>query len=71
MSKKTFLPDPDILRFWWVRTQNDYMAERTLEGDDELVEWCYQHNCTIHDDPLAFIKCYDKKTFALFKMFWV
>lgn len=65
---KRWVAQPAILTFFWDRTTNDKMADRQLEYDDELVEWCWQHNCTIDQ---TWIQCPDHATFTAFALRWM
>ena len=62
---KTWTSQENILHWFW--NKSIYDEYRVLEFDDELVEWCWQHNCTVHSD---YIVCPNKETFILFGLRW-
>lgn len=67
VSTKKWVGQKHILHWFWARTTDDLLAERTLQNDDILVEWCWQNNCEIEQE---WVKCPDKDTFILFGLTW-
>jgi len=65
---KRWVGQPHILHWFWRQTGADMIADRKLRHDDELVNWCWQHNCIMHD---RYIVCPDSKTYLLFALKWL
>ena len=66
--KRTWEYSPAIRTFFWNRTTYDRMLDRKLEADDEFVEWCWQHDCNIHE---TWVECPDEATATLFMLKWM
>lgn len=64
---KRWISQERILHWFWDISVNDILVNRKLENDDELVEWCWQHNCKIHN---TYIICPNKETFIMFGLRW-
>lgn len=65
--RKRWVPQQHILHWFWRRNGEDLVADRKLEHDDELVEWCSRYGCRIEN---AYVVCPDENTFLLFGLTW-
>lgn len=65
--RKRWVGQQHILHWFWRRNGLDVMEDRKLEQDDELITWCYQHGCAVHDH---YIVCPDSQTYLLFSLRW-
>ena len=62
MSKR-WVAQPDILHWFWDR--GFYDGARSLEEDDELVEWCWQNDCEM---GLAWVRCPNQEVYTMFAL---
>ena len=67
-KRKWVYNHPTKLCFYWERGAYDRMLNRSLEADDEFVEWCSQNYIQVHSD---WIECPDDETVLLFALRWV
>ena len=58
---------PNIKTFFWDRGFYDRMVDRTLEADDDFVEWCWQNDCNIDN---TWVEVPDERTATLFMLKW-
>jgi len=59
---------PTKLCCYWERGSYDRMLNRSLEADDEFVEWCFKHCIQLHQD---WVECPDEATMTLFVLKWM
>lgn len=65
--KRRWEYSPAIRTFFWERTTSDRLVDRKLEDDDDFVEWCWQHDCNVHE---TWVELPDEKTASLFLLRW-
>jgi hypothetical protein len=67
--KRTWiLNHPTALCFYWERNTYDRMLNRSLDADDEFIEWCYQNYIQVHHE---WVECPDEATMTLFVLKWM
>ena len=65
--KREWVYQPHIRTFFWVRNTNDRMFNRKLENDKEFADWCWEHDCNIHD---SWVEIPDEDTVTMFILRW-
>lgn len=63
-----WVAQPDILTWFWDRTNGDRMLGRRLEDNTELVLWCRDNDCGINS---SWVQCPDEETFLMFGLRWI
>ena len=65
--KRKWVYNPHIKTFFWDRGFYDRMVNRTLEADDQFIEWCWQHDCNVEKIQ---VEVPDERTASLFLLKW-
>jgi hypothetical protein len=65
--KREWVYHSKIRTFFWDRDSYSRMLNRTLEDDDDFVEWCEEHSCNVDQ---TWVECPDDETVTMFILRW-
>jgi len=67
-TRKWIYNHPTALCFYWERNTYDRMLNRSLDAEDEFVNWCFQNYIQVHHE---WVECPDAATATLFMLKWM
>lgn len=68
VMKRWLYGHPTDLCFYWERNAYDRMLNRSLDADDQFMEWCFQHCVQVHHE---WVECPDQAAVTLFMLRWL